>query len=115
MAGHEDLILADELCHACLFAGATLARSRVIRFPHKDMSEVARLLARHRHSHRHCLVLTDGVFSMDGDRAPVVDLLELCERHESWLMTDDAHGLGVVENGRGTTQSGDAGIDCLRR
>lgn len=102
IAGPDDLILMDELCHACLYAGATLARSRVIRFGHRNTGEVAHLLTRHRHSHRHCLVLTDGVFSMDGDRAPVADLLELCERHESWLMTDDAHGLGVVENGRGS-------------
>jgi len=103
LAGSEDLILMDELCHACLFAGATIARSQVIRFAHKDTDNLARLLAEHRNSHRYCLVLTDGVFSMDGDRAPVADLLDLCERHDAWLMTDDAHGLGVVENGRGSS------------
>jgi len=103
LAGREDLILMDELSHACLFAGATLARSRVIRYGHKDTGEVADLLTEHRSSHRHCLILTDGVFSMDGDRAPVPELFELCERHDSWLMTDDAHGLGVIENGRGSS------------
>ena len=102
LAGPEDLILMDELCHACLYAGTTLARSRVIRFTHKDTGGVAHLLAEHRKSHRHCLVLTDGVFSMDGDRAPVAELLELTQRHDAWLMTDDAHGLGVIENGRGS-------------
>ena len=102
LAARGDLILMDELCHACLFAGATLARARIIRFAHKDTGGVARLLARHRSAHRHCLVLTDGVFSMDGDRAPVAELLALCERHDAWLMTDDAHGLGVIENGRGS-------------
>ncbi len=103
LVGRDDLILIDELSHACLFAGTTLARSRVIQFAHKDMSAVAELLGEHRTSHRRCLVLTDGVFSMDGDRAPVAELFELCERYDSWLMTDDAHGLGVIEKGRGSS------------
>ena len=102
LAGREDLVLLDELCHACLFAGATLARCRVIRYRHLDMAELAGLLRKHRLAHRHCLVLTDGVFSMDGDRAPVDELLAICREHDAWLMTDDAHGLGVVENGRGS-------------
>ena len=102
VAAQDDLILMDELCHACLFAGATLARCRLIRFGHRNTEEAAELLRAHRASHRHCLVLTDGVFSMDGDRAPVEELLEVCRRYDAWLMTDDAHGLGVIENGRGS-------------
>ena len=102
LAARGDLILMDELCHACLFAGATLARCRTIRYGHLDTGELADLLRRHRTAHRHCLVLTDGVFSMDGDRAPVEALLRICEAHDAWLMTDDAHGLGVIENGRGS-------------
>ena len=102
IAARQDLILVDELCHACLHAGATLARCRTIRYRHLDLVELSGLLDEHRPAHRHCLVLTDGVFSMDGDRAPVDTLLKLCEDHDAWLMTDDAHGLGVVENGRGS-------------
>ena len=102
LAARQDLILMDELCHACLHAGATLARCRTIRYRHQDTSELSRLLHEHRPAHRHCLVLTDGVFSMDGDRAPVRELLEICESHDAWLMTDDAHGLGVIEGGRGS-------------
>ena len=102
LAARQDLILMDELCHACLFAGATLARCRTIRYRHRDTSELSGLLHEHRPAHRHCLVLTDGVFSMDGDRAPVDELLRICEAHDAWLMTDDAHGLGVIENGRGS-------------
>ncbi len=102
LAARQDLILMDELCHACLHAGATLARCRTIRYRHLDLAELSELLRKHRSAHRHCLVLTDGVFSMDGDRAPVDDLLGICEEHDAWLMTDDAHGLGVVENGRGS-------------
>ena len=102
LAAQQDLILMDELCHACLHAGATLARCRSIRYQHQNMSELVSLLREHRPDYRHCLVLTDGVFSMDGDRAPVDEILEICEAHDAWLMTDDAHGLGVIENGRGS-------------
>ena len=102
LAARQDLILMDELCHACLFAGATLARCRTIRYRHQDTVGLSRLLHEHRSAHRHCLVLTDGVFSMDGDRAPVDELLEICQANDAWLMTDDAHGLGVIENGRGS-------------
>ena len=102
LAARQDLILMDEFCHACLFAGATLARCRTIRYRHKDTDHLSELLDEHRSAHRHCLVLTDGVFSMDGDRAPVDELLAICESHDAWLMTDDAHGLGVIENGRGS-------------
>ena len=103
LSARRDLILMDELCHACLFAGATLARCRTIRYRHKDTDQLSELLGEHRPAHRNCLVLTDGVFSMDGDRAPVDELLEICEAHDAWLMTDDAHGLGVIENGRGSS------------
>ena len=102
LAARQDLILMDELCHACLFAGATLARCRTIHYRHKDTDHLSALLDKHRSVHRHCLVLTDGIFSMDGDRAPVDELLAICESHDAWLMTDDAHGLGVIENGRGS-------------
>ena len=103
LAGREDLILIDELSHTCLFAGATLARGKVLMFRHKDIAQAEALLREHRPSYRHCLVLTDGVFSMDGDRAPVAELLEISNRYDAWLMTDDAHGLGVVEDGRGSS------------
>lgn len=102
LAARQDLIVMDELCHACLFAGATLARCKTIRYRHLDTEALSRILQEHRSAHRHCLVLTDGVFSMDGDRAPVAELLQISEAHDAWLMTDDAHGLGIVENGRGS-------------
>ena len=102
LAAGQDLIVMDELCHACLFAGATLARCKTIRYRHLDTEALSRILHEHRPAYRHCLVLTDGVFSMDGDRAPVAELLQISEAHDAWLMTDDAHGLGVIENGRGS-------------
>ena len=102
-AGEQDLIVADELCHACLFAGSQLAGSRLAIFRHNEIEHCAQILARERARHRHCLILTDGVFSMDGDLAPVVELAALAEQHDAWLMTDDAHGIGVVGGGRGSS------------
>jgi len=102
LVGSEDLIVMDEHCHSCLFAGATLARSHVLRFAHNDAAQAEALLAGHRGQHHHCLVLTEGVFSMDGDLAPLPALLASARRHDAWLMTDDAHGLGVVGDGRGS-------------
>jgi 8-amino-7-oxononanoate synthase len=106
LVGEPDLILMDETCHSCLHAGARLARSRVVTFKHNDSDHAAALLQEHRDNYRHCLLLTEGVFSMDGDRAPITELLSLTEAHDAWLMTDDAHGLGVVGDGRGSNVVG---------
>lgn len=103
LAGSRDLIVMDELCHACLRAGATLAGSRVLEFRHNSLEHARAILARERAAHRHCLVLTEGVFSMDGDRAPLADLAALAAESSAWLMTDDAHALGVIGGGRGSS------------
>ena len=103
LMGSDDLIIGDELCHACLFAGSQLSRARLEIFRHNDLAHCEELLAAHRNAYQHCLILTDGVFSMDGDLAPVAALADLAERYGSWLMTDDAHGLGVVAGGKGSS------------
>jgi 8-amino-7-oxononanoate synthase len=102
LAGADDLVLIDEFAHACLWAGARLARSTVLPFRHNDVAHAEQLLAQQRGRHRHALILTDGVFSMDGDLAPLVALGELARNRDAWLMTDDAHGIGVVGGGRGS-------------
>lgn len=102
-----DLIIADELSHACLLSGSKLSGAQTEIFRHNDMAHLAELLAAHRGSARHCLILTDGIFSMDGDAAPVAEMAEMAERHDAWLMTDDAHGIGVVgHEGRGSSFMG---------
>ena len=73
LVGRADLILVDELCHSCLLAGADLSHARVLEFRHNDIGHAAELLERERRRHRYCLVLTDGVFSMEGDLAPLAD------------------------------------------
>ena len=100
--------MADELSHACLRAGASLARARVEIFRHNDLNHAEALLAEHRAGHGRALLLTDGVFSMDGDLAPVAALAGIASAHDTWLMTDDAHGIGVVGGGRGSSFVGGA-------
>jgi 8-amino-7-oxononanoate synthase len=103
LAGPRDLVLIDELAHACLYAGARLSRAAVMPFRHSDLEHVEALLTDQRARHQHALIVTDGVFSMDGDIAPLHELAALAQRHDAWLMSDDAHGLGVVGDGRGSS------------
>jgi len=101
LIGRDDLVLIDELAHACLWAGARLARANVLAYRHNDIEHAAALLAEFRPQHANALIATDGVFSMDGDLAPLPALAALAARQDAWLMVDDAHGLGVVGSGRG--------------
>src|ERR1700688_1537671 len=103
LAGSGDLILLDELSHACIHAGAKLSGAKVQHYRHGDVAHAEALLAEHRGRHAHVLVATDGVFSMDGDLAPLEELSALAQRHDAWLLADDAHGLGVVAHGRGSS------------
>jgi 8-amino-7-oxononanoate synthase len=95
LVGKEDLILADRLCHACMWDGARLSGATVVRFQHNDVGHCRELLEAHRSSFGRCLILTETVFSMDGDLGPVEELGGLARAHDAWLMTDDAHGLGI--------------------
>lgn len=99
LVGKGDLVLADRLAHACLYAGARIAGASLLRFRHNDPGHAEALLARNRAGFRHVLIVTDRVFSMDGDLAPLDDLMALAGRFDAWLLADDAHGLGVVGGG----------------
>jgi 8-amino-7-oxononanoate synthase len=111
LAGAQDLILTDELSHSCIAAGAALSRARVLSFRHNDPEAANDLLERHRGEHRHCLIVTEGVFSMDGDLAPLPELARIASLHGTWLMTDDAHALGVVGGGRGSKHAHGEAVD----
>jgi 8-amino-7-oxononanoate synthase len=98
------LVLQDELNHVSLLEGGWLSRAESVRFPHRDVASVQRLLDRA--SADHTLVVTDGIFSMDGDAAPVQELAAICRKKGAWLMVDDAHGLGCTgTGGLGTIES----------
>jgi 8-amino-7-oxononanoate synthase len=101
MVGRDDAVFADRLNHASLNDAALLARATLKRYPHLDLDALARLLAASRARRR--LIVTDAVFSMDGDIAPVRELISLAERYDAWLLLDDAHGFGVLgPRGQGT-------------
>jgi 8-amino-7-oxononanoate synthase len=96
LVGAGDLVLMDELSHACMVSGARLSGARILTFAHNDMDQLAELLAAERSRSARALVLTESVFSMDGDRAPLPALLEIAQTYDAWTLVDDAHGLGVV-------------------
>jgi 8-amino-7-oxononanoate synthase len=94
LVGKGDAVFSDALNHASLIDGVRLSRARVMRYPHVDLDSLGRSLAMAVEEVK--MVVTDAVFSMDGDLAPLGDLLELCERHDALLLVDDAHGFGVI-------------------
>jgi 8-amino-7-oxononanoate synthase len=100
LAGRGGVVFSDERNHASLIDGVRLSRADVVRFPHCDLQALDGLMGASRGAAK--LVVTDSVFSMDGDIAPLSGLLELCERHDALLLVDDAHGFGVLGGqGRG--------------
>lgn len=100
LVGKEDVILSDELNHASIIDGCRLSGARVVRYAHCDADDLARALTQARQDgYRRALVVTDGVFSMDGDVAPLDRVHAVAEAHGSLLMVDDAHGEGVLGRG----------------
>ena len=101
--GKDDFILSDELNHASIIDGARLSKAKIKVFRHKDVAHAEELLKEVAHEPGRKLVITDGVFSMDGDIGPVDELASLCERYGAIMMVDDAHASGVLgRNGRGS-------------
>ena len=95
----EDVIVSDALNHASIIDGARLSRAEIKVFPHKDVDAADALLAETARPGRHQLLITDGVFSMDGDIAPLPRLVEIAEKHGAIMMIDDAHASGVLGTG----------------
>ena len=101
--GPEDHIVSDELNHASIIDGCRLSKAAIHRFPHKDVAAAGRILAELAGAGGRKLLITDGVFSMDGDIAPLPGLVEMAEAHGAIMMVDDAHASGVLGRcGRGT-------------
>ena len=99
----DDVIVSDQLNHASIIDGARLSKAEIKVFPHKDAAAADRLLSESKAPGRRQLLITDGVFSMDGDIAPLPALVEVAEKHGAVMMIDDAHASGVLgRNGRGT-------------
>jgi glycine C-acetyltransferase len=101
--GKDDLIISDELNHASIIDGARLSKATIKVFKHKDVQDCERILQEHAGFPGKKLIITDGVFSMDGDIAPLPELCGLAEKYHCIMMVDDAHASGVLgRNGRGT-------------
>src|SRR6202049_3115099 len=110
--GKEDLIISDELNHASIIDGARLSKATIKVFKHKDVADCERILQEHVAFPGKKLIITDGVFSMDGDTAPLPDLCDLAEKYNCIMMVDDAHASGVLgRGGRGTIDH----LDCHGR
>jgi glycine C-acetyltransferase len=110
--GKEDLIISDELNHASIIDGARLSKATIKVFKHKDVQDCERILLETANWNGHKLIITDGVFSMDGDIAPLPELCTLAEKYNCIMMIDDAHSSGVLgRGGRGTVDH----LNCHRR
>jgi len=111
--GPDDVIFSDQLNHASIIDGCRLARARTLVYPHCDHVALAEIMEREKSLRKgRWLIITDGVFSMDGDVAPLPELCDLKDRFDALLMVDDAHGTGVSgESGRGTGEA----LGCLER
>ncbi|MHB1040414.1 MAG: aminotransferase class I/II-fold pyridoxal phosphate-dependent enzyme, partial [Desulfobacteria bacterium] len=104
--GRRDAVFADQLCHASQLDGALLSRANLLRFRHNDPEHLDRMLVKHRGAFGRALVMTESVFSMDGDLAPLSALLAVCRRHRCLLMVDEAHATGVFgPQGRGCVEA----------
>ncbi len=103
ITGKGDLIISDALNHASIIDGARLSRADKTVYKHADMEDLERILKEKRDQYTNVLIITDGVFSMDGDIAPLPEIVELAEKYKAMTYVDDAHGSGVLgESGRGT-------------
>ncbi len=109
LLGRGDSVFEDRLNHASLLDGGLLSGARLLRYPHADAQALAQRMASHRHGE--AVVATDGVFSMDGDLAPLPALVKIARNQGAWLMVDDAHGFGVIgREGRGSVDHYDLGV-----
>jgi glycine C-acetyltransferase len=102
LVGKEDMIFSDELNHASIIDGSRLSSARIVRYAHNNPADLERIIQENQGQYRRGLAITDGVFSMDGDIAPLDQIYEVTSRHDVMLMVDDAHGEGVMgKGGRG--------------
>nr|VFK08248.1 MAG: 8-amino-7-oxononanoate synthase [Candidatus Kentron sp. LPFa]VFK24073.1 MAG: 8-amino-7-oxononanoate synthase [Candidatus Kentron sp. LPFa] len=113
LLGRQDAVFEDRLNHASLLDAATLSRARLRRYAHGDAAALQSALV-NRSTRGRKLIVTDGIFSMDGDSAPLPELAALGQEHGAWLMVDDAHGIGVLgANGSGSLERFGLGVDAV--
>lgn len=105
LMGRRDLILYDELSHNSIVAGVAACKAEAVEFRHNDMDHLESLLKQARSNHRHCLIVVESLYSMDGDIADLPAILSLKEKYGCWLLVDEAHSIGVLgDHGRGLSE-----------
>lgn len=105
IVGHKDVIIMDKLSHSCLIQGALLSKAKIRVYKHNDMEDLEQILREYENTDTKKVVLTDGVFSADGDLANLASLVSLCERYNAISYVDDAHGVGILgDNGCGLAE-----------
>jgi 8-amino-7-oxononanoate synthase len=106
IVGQRDLILGDEYNHSCLKKGALMSGATAIDYQHLNLSDLTAKLQDHRSKYRRCLITTDSVFSMDGDLAPLREIMDLANQYDCMVLVDEAHGTGVFgDRGGGLTNA----------
>ena len=102
LSSNKDILLYDELSHSSTNIGIKLSSAKSMKFKHNDSNHLESLLKKHRQKYFHCFIFTEGVFSMDGDRGKIKELAFLSNKYNASIILDDAHGFGVLGNGRGS-------------
>tara|TARA_B110000259_G_C14034129_1_gene408299 strand:+ start:8897 stop:10015 length:1119 start_codon:yes stop_codon:yes gene_type:complete len=92
----KDLILADKLSHSCLIDGSILSGAKFIRFAHNNLESLENLLKKYRKNHQRCLIITESIFSMDGDLGKINEVINIAKKYDSFTLSDHAHSLGVI-------------------
>ena len=105
LLGTKDLLIIDELCHNSIVAGAKGTKATLLTFEHNDLDHLEHLVRTHRGQYRNCLIVVEGLYSMDGDLPDLPRLLSIKEQSKSWLLVDEAHSIGVLgDHGRGISE-----------
>ncbi len=98
LVGKGDLIIADRLVHSCVYSGVKLSGAEYKRYAHNDLENLSNVLQKNRNKYSNCLIITETIFSMDGDKADINAISKIAKEFDCWLMTDDAHGFGMIES-----------------